>query len=80
MSESRSSSADAAPARWPELRAMLAWIAGSWRRPAGGSGAWEQAAGHERADSRPVTPSGPGVPKDTGDENKASGSKSSQSR
>jgi hypothetical protein len=35
------------PSRWQELKAGLAWIAGSWRRPADADAVREQRAGRE---------------------------------
>ena len=60
MSNSGSTPTDRATARRPAVRALLAWIGQSWRRPAGSVAAWSQAAGHERASSRPVAPAGSG--------------------
>ena len=35
------------PSRRAELRAILAWIAGSWLRPGDADAAWQQRAGRE---------------------------------
>jgi len=61
MPESRSTTTDSPGGRGRELRALLAWIGQSWRRPAGSAAAWEQAAGHERATARPVASPGAGA-------------------
>ncbi len=80
MEESSSGSARPAPARGPELRALLAWIGASWWRPAGSAAAWEQRAGHERATSRPVAAPDPDGPPAGGDKNQRGGNQSSPPR
>ncbi len=44
------------PAPLAGLHALWTWILRSWLRPAGAAARWEQEAGHERANSRPVAP------------------------
>lgn len=38
-------------AHWPAWRASLAWIVGSWVRPAGAAARWEQNPGRSRPGS-----------------------------
>jgi hypothetical protein len=61
MPDLHSTTTKPAATRWADLRALLAWIGQSWRRPAGSVAAWAQSAGRERATSRPVAPPGSGV-------------------
>lgn len=39
--------------RWAELRAVLAWIVSSWRRPAAAEARWQQCSEHGKGAGKP---------------------------
>jgi hypothetical protein len=42
--------------RWPEWKAALGWIVGSWVRPAGAAARWEQNPKRSRPGTMPRRP------------------------